>query len=291
MRKIIYVVIIILIGILFVIFFDAKNQKIVFDYGNDKIDTAQLESASNNYNQVSDYEKTKNKISEEYKNSTPHVWSERAPGVVTKLDTGEKVLALTFDACGGDGKNGYDADLINYLTEEKIPATLFIGGQWIANNRDVFQHLAENSLFEIENHGTKHIPCSVSGKSAYNIQGENNPGEVVDEIEKNAEKIGSITGRKPKFYRAGTTFTDEICPQIAGVLGYKIVSYSVLGDAGATYSKDQIKSALMKAPAGSIVLLHMNHPEKETAEGIMSVIPELQKEGFRFVKLEDYNLK
>jgi len=116
-------------------------------------------------------------------------------------------------------------------------------------------------------------------------------GEVVDEIEKNAERIETLTGRKPQFYRDATTFSDEVCPQIANDLGEKMVSYPVLGDAGATYNAAQIKNVLEKAPAGSIVIAHMNHPEKQTAEGMMAVLPELQKEGFRFVKLEDYQLK
>jgi hypothetical protein len=34
----------------------------------------------------------------------------------------------------------------------------------------------------------------------------------------------------------------------------------------------------------------MNHPEKDTAEGIMKAIPELQKAGYRFVLLTSYTL-
>jgi len=49
-------------------------------------------------------------------------------GVKTRLNTGQKVLALTFDACGGPGGSGYNGKLIEYLESEKIPATLFISG-------------------------------------------------------------------------------------------------------------------------------------------------------------------
>ena len=47
-----------------------------------------------------------------------------------------------------------------------------------------------------------------------------------------------------------------------------MVGFNVLGDAGATYSKDKVKQALLTAPAGSIVIFHMNIPESETFEGI-----------------------
>jgi len=237
------------------------------------------------------YQDLKDKISKQFQGVVSHEWSERATGVKTRLDTNDKVIALTFDACGGSGKDGYDEKLINYLTQENVPATLFIGGQWIKANPQVFGQIAVNPLFEIENHGYWHIPCSVSGKSAYGIVGEKNAGEVVDEIEQNAEKIEELTGRKPLFYRAGTAFTDEICPQIAGALGVQVVNFNVLGDAGATYSAQQIVKALSGAKNGSIALLHMNHPEKETAEGIAQAILVLRKLGFRFVKLSDYPLR
>jgi hypothetical protein len=71
-----------------------------------------------------------------------------------------------------------------------------------------------------------------------------------------------------------------------------MIGYSILGDAGATRNAEQIKRVLINStPQGKIALFHMNHPEKDTAEGIISTIPELRNEGFKFVKLTDYNLK
>jgi len=63
-----------------------------------------------------------------------------------------------------------------------------------------------------------------------------------------------------------------------------------LGDAGATYSREQVKKALLEARAGSIVIFHFNHPEGDTAEGLMAAIPILEKNGFRFVKLSAFPL-
>jgi len=78
---------------------------------------------------------------------------------------------------------------------------------------------------------------------------------------------------------------------VAKGLGYEVVNFNVLGDAGATYSKSQVKEALLNAPFSSIILMHMNHPEGETAEGLMEAIPELRKRGFKFVKLSEYDLR
>jgi peptidoglycan/xylan/chitin deacetylase (PgdA/CDA1 family) len=201
------------------------------------------------------------------------------------------VIALTFDACGGPRGSGYDRRLVEYLKTEKIPATLFISGKWIDGNLDIFLELARNPLFEIENHGLNHKPCSVNGRLAYGIKGTKSIDEVVTEIEQNSRKIDGLTGRKSKCYRPGASTCDEICVEIAGLLGYEVVSFSVLGDAGATYSKRQVKEALLKASPSSIVLMHMNHPEGETAEGVMEAIPELRKKGLTFVKLSECDLR
>lgn len=226
-----------------------------------------------------------------YSSQTPRQWGETTDGVKTSLDTKEKVIALTFDACGGKNGNGYDKALIDYLVKEKIPATLFVNSRWIDANNSIFMTLADNSLFEIENHGAKHQPLSVNGKTAYHMSGTTSVTEVMSEVQDNADKIYQLTGRKPKFFRSGTNYYDELATLIVEELGEQAVGYSVLGDAGATYTAAQIKKACSSAKSGSIIICHMNHPEKDTAAGIKAAIPILLKEGYQFVKLEDYPLK
>jgi peptidoglycan/xylan/chitin deacetylase (PgdA/CDA1 family) len=235
--------------------------------------------------------KIKERIISAFTGRVPKEWGERVRGVKTRLNTDQKVLALTFDACGGPKGLAYDDKLIKYLETEKISATLFISGRWMDANPEIFKTLSKNPLFEIENHGLNHKPCSAIGRSVYGIEGTKSVGEIYDEIELNALKIQTLTGCKPKYYRPGTSYCDEICVEIANALGYQVVNFSILGDAGATYSKRRVKEALLKALPSSIILLHMNHPESETAEGVIEAIPELKKRGFRFVKLSEYGLR
>ena len=79
--------------------------------------------------------------------------------------------------------------------------------------------------------------------------------------------------------------------EIAYALGYEVVNFGVRGDAGSTYSKKQVEKALLHSAPASIVLMHMNQPERQTAEGVMEAIPELRRRGFRFVKLSEFGLK
>jgi peptidoglycan/xylan/chitin deacetylase (PgdA/CDA1 family) len=231
------------------------------------------------------------RIENEYAGRIPHEWGETVRGVRTRLKTREKVMALTLDACGSASGNGFDAALISFLEQERIPATLFINARWIDANPDQFRKIALNPLFEIANHGLMHRPASIAGKSVYGIRGTRDVAELVDEIEGNARKIAGLTGTRPRYYRSGTAYYDEVAVEVSRRLGHEVIGFSILGDAGATYRAEQVKAALLKAVPGDIALLHMNHPAGQTAAGVIAALPELKRRGFRFVKLSDYPLE
>ncbi|QOX78211.1 polysaccharide deacetylase family protein [Trichlorobacter lovleyi] len=231
------------------------------------------------------------RIAKEFAGKTPQEWGENSTGVRTRLATGDKVLALTLDACGSPKGKGIDQKLIDFLTQQQIPATLFINARWIDANPELFKQLAANPLFEIANHGMRHKPASINGRSVYGIDGTKNIRELVEEIELNARKIEGISGKRPRYYRSGTAYYDELAVQVANRLGHDVIGFSVLGDAGATLPADKVKAALLSSQPGDIVIAHMNHPEAGTGAGIMAAIPLLKKRGFRFVRLSDYQLQ
>lgn len=218
----------------------------------------------------------------------PTQWGENVTGVITTFKSAKKEVALTFDACGGGFRSSqYDAGLIDYLIENRIPATLFINSRWIHSNPEIFQKLAANPLFEIANHGTAHRPLSVNGKSVYNIAGTASAEEVEREINGNGELIEKLTGKRPRFFRSGTAYYDEHAVAIARKIGVEIGGFSVLGDAGATFTAEKVAYQLGNAQSGDIVLLHMNHPESGTRAGVMEAVAKLKREGFNFVRLSD----
>jgi len=236
-------------------------------------------------------ESMKHEISARFSGRKPTQWGERVPGVRTRLATGERVIALTLDACGSAGGKGVDARLMDFLERERIPATLFINARWIDANPELFRRLAANPLFEIANHGLRHKPASVSGRSIYGIEGTRDAGELVEEIELNARKIEAITGKRPTLYRSGTAYYDEVAVEIARALRHEVAGFSVLGDAGATFTAAQVKAALLGAAPGDVIICHMNHPESGTGAGIIAAVPELKRRGFSFVRMSDYPLR
>ena len=86
----------------------------------------------------------------------------------------------------------------------QIPATLFVNRRWIEVNKDKFLELANNNLFEIENHGYEHRPLSVTSNSIYGIDGTGSIKGAIDEIKLNEKTIYELTGRKTKYFRGIT---------------------------------------------------------------------------------------
>jgi peptidoglycan/xylan/chitin deacetylase (PgdA/CDA1 family) len=238
------------------------------------------------------YISRKNNVDKLFEKVKPGHWGEFVKGVDEDLVTRNKIIALTFDACGNKS-NKYNKALIDYLRQEKIPATLFVTGKWIDDNFHTFMELSRDSLFEMENHGFNHQPCSVDGESKYGIKGTPDVPDAFDEIEANERKMEKLTGRRPLFYRSATAFTDEACARIARILDVTIVSYDVLsGDAVAFTPAESIANNVIRnIRPGAIVIMHFNHPEWYSAEALKLIIPALRQKGYSFARLRDYPLK
>ncbi len=231
---------------------------------------------------------TRREIEARYAAIAPTAWGLDVPGVVTRLRGAGKVLALTLDACGGPGGNGYDAALIELLRRKQIPATLFVNARWIDANPGVFSELAADPLFAIGNHGTRHRPLSVRGRSAYGIRGTRDVGEVYDEVDGNARKLHRLLGHPVRLFRSGTAYYDDVATRIVRDLGEQVIGFEVNGDGGATFTPRQVARALGAVRPGSIVISHMNHPGRGTAAGLRSALPALEGAGYRFVQAADH---
>lgn len=212
---------------------------------------------------------------------TPTQWGTSLPGVATTFAAGGKQVALTFDAC----KGACDETLLATLERNGVPAVLFLSGLWIDANRGRVEQLAANPLFDIGNHGARHVPLSVTGRSAYGIGGTRSADEVVAEVLTNHDNITALTGRPPTWFRPGTAYYDDVALAIVRELGAQPVGFKVNGDNGATASPATVRSNIAGAAPGSIVLAHMNRPRSGTAAGIADAITALRASGGEFVPL------
>jgi peptidoglycan/xylan/chitin deacetylase (PgdA/CDA1 family) len=212
---------------------------------------------------------------------TPTQWGMALPGIVTRFAATGRQLALTFDACD----HACDDALLNTLQRNNVPAVLFLCSKWIDANPGRAEQLAADPLFEIGNHGTRHVPLSVTGRSAYGIAGTKSADQAVDEVWTNQTRLTALTGKAPSWYRTGTAHYDDVAVQIVHELGLTPVGFSVNADDGATLPAAKVGAAITGATPGSIVLAHMNHPASGTSAGVAAAIPALSAAGWEFVPL------
>lgn len=196
-------------------------------------------------------------------------------------------MALTFDACGGPGGDGYDAELIALLEREAVPATLFLTRRWIDAHAETARTLAAQPHFELQNHGRQHLPCTVTGRRAFGITGPKDEAAARAEITGGREAIAQLTERKTRFYRPGTGYFEPACVRLVRELGARPMGFSVAGDAGGSFSRARMARAVGEAPARAIVLLHMNQPGRDIAEALATALPRLRERGVRLVRLSE----
>jgi peptidoglycan/xylan/chitin deacetylase (PgdA/CDA1 family) len=89
----------------------------------------------------------------DYIKITGHNDKELDPKQNIRIKTDEKVLYLTFDTCP---TNEVDYQILNWLVENKIPATIFLNIKWFKNNEDKNLTFLKSDQFEIGGHGFEH---------------------------------------------------------------------------------------------------------------------------------------
>lgn len=215
----------------------------------------------------------------------PTEWGMDIPGVVSTVDTvpGVRTLALTFDACGGPEGSAVDTDLLDALREYEVPATLFLNSRWIEANPRASRDLVEDPLMRIENHGTRHCPLSVDGRSAYGIAGTASVDEVNTEISQNRDLLRDSLGVNSTWFRSGTAHYDDVAIAVAEFLGVSVAGFAVNLDGGATLPPDSVAKELLNAPDGSICIGHFNQPDGGTAQGVRDGLRALDLSTVRFV--------
>lgn len=216
---------------------------------------------------------------------TPQWFGLEGPGVVSSF-TSEDQVVLSYDACGGPSL-GYDAALVDVLRRHEAPATLFVNRQWALANWRTLTELEEDPLFEIANHGDRHVPLGVAGQDAYGSPGTRDLGEAYDEIARTHRLFRLLWDVEPRWFRPGTAHVDDVGADLAQHLGTPVVGFTVNGDLGATQPADAVRDNLLGLRPGGIMLAHMNRPGSGTAAGTDAALPLLRERGLRLARLGD----
>ena len=97
--------------------------------------------------------------------------------------------------------------------------------------------------------------------------------------------IENATGKRPRWYRSGTAFYDDIAVSVIRLLHLGIAGYSIAADEGATLPASKVEAKALAAKDGDIILAHMNHPNSGTREGLIKALTTLKANGVAFVPL------
>src|SRR5262249_56029334 len=110
---------------------------------------------------------------------------------------GENVVALTLGACAG----AFDADLVRFLVEHRIPATVFATRKWLERNPEGTAMLKQHAdLFDIEDHGANHVPAVIgAGRRGYGLAGNPDGEPLREEGSQGAGGIEEATRSKPRW--------------------------------------------------------------------------------------------
>jgi peptidoglycan/xylan/chitin deacetylase (PgdA/CDA1 family) len=194
-----------------------------------------------------------------------------------------KQVALTLDACTGK----VDERILQVLIDNKIHATIFVTARWLKRNpQAIAQIKANKDLFEIENHGAKHLPAVDVPMDVFGVAAAGSPDEIAAEVEDGAAAISDTFGTWPKWYRGATAQYNAPAIEMIKSLNFKIAGFSLSGDGGASFSAARAAKAMASAKSGDVIIAHMNQPTKPAGQGVAEGLLKLKAEGFEFVKLD-----
>ncbi len=205
-------------------------------------------------------------------------------------------IALTFDACmttgmlrkleSGAEKSMYNEEIISYLQEEKVAATLFITGLWAERYPEAVKKFASDPRFEIGNHSYSHRGFT---GNCYALPLLPEKEKLMD-LEKSQAILTSLTGKRPLLFRFPGGCSNPSDQAMVQKMGLKVVGWSLAsGDAFNSDTHAIAENVLLHAKSGSIVVFHLlgGKYAPRTAEVIRMIVPELKKRGFVFVKVSE----
>lgn len=189
----------------------------------------------------------------------------------TEMSEEVKYIALTFD----DGPNVTTTnEVIDKLEKYGIVASFFLVGNNINDESAKAVKRAYDLGCEIDNHSRTH--SNMTELSAEDIKAE---------YDYTDGKVYEITGEHTKFFRPPYIAVHQImfdnidAPFIAGI--------------GANDWEDRVtaemraRMILKQAKDGDIILLHDAEGNSMTVEALDTIIPELQKQGYKFVTVTE----
>lgn len=197
--------------------------------------------------------------------------------MIWEVPTTQKVIALTFD----DGPDPSETDqILDVLQQYNAKCTFFAIGKRIAAYPDVARRVITEG-HELANHTYNHVYF----KKPISEQ------QIQEELELTEKEIIKVSGRHSSLFRPPGGMYDETLVDVSNSMGLKPVLWSWHQDTR-DWNRPGVYSissrVIRNARNGDIVLFHDHvHGQSQTREALKIILPELQKQGFRFVTVSE----
>src|SRR5512139_2733697 len=190
-------------------------------------------------------------------------------------DRDKPYVALTFDLCQKpELPSWFDRGIVDVLTKYDVPATFFMGGDWMRTHVEETLLLASNPTFELGNHSWSHP----------DLPGLNE--EIISkEIVKTQNLLYQLTGKQARLFRLPAGLYDDLTLSVIAWHGLYTIQWEVeTGDPDPTIDAARMNWAVReRIQNGSISIMHANGRGWHTAEALPEMIEYLQSEGYTLV--------
>lgn len=193
--------------------------------------------------------------------------------LVSRVETTEKVVALTFD----DGPTIHTGKIISLLGDNK--ATFFLTGEGIERNPELAQQLIAAG-HQLANHSYSHRRMAFMSYQT-----------VADEIEKTNQLIRSVGYEGEIYFRPPYGKKLFILPWYLRQQGITTITWDLEPEQDDAIAKDSqaiARHVLNQVTPGSIILLHVMFDSRQASmESVPLIIRGLKAKGYTFVTVDE----
>jgi len=196
-----------------------------------------------------------------------------SPALIRHGGRDRPLVALTFDICQTPGRPTIlDRRVIDQLVSARVPATLFLGGDWLRTHPGEARMLAAAPLFELANHSFSHPDLR-----------RRTPRQIAAEVANTDAELYRQTGRHTQLFRLPFGYYDDSTLKSLDALGVRVIQWDVVsGDPDRAMSAVKMLRTIRRGlRPGSIVIMHANGRGWHTAEALPGIIALLRSRGLQ----------
>lgn len=179
-------------------------------------------------------------------------------------------IALTLDSGVSSPNN---AVILDILRDQHVKTTIFVTGQWAANNPELLKRIAAEG-HEIANHSYTHPDFRYQSDAA-----------ILNELQRTEDTVQRIAGVSTRpFFRAPYGARNAHTNALVAAQGYYPIYWTLdSGDWQSTTPESVQTKVVSQVHNGSIVVSHLS--SAQTAQTLAATIQQLRAQGFEIVPL------